>query len=842
MCLTLTSIVYREKNLHLERENAASTPSALAKLLKLSPNSKGEVESTAAKGVMRSSNSATPDPDKRNRFLERVGKCYTPIVEEICSRPKFQGKSRPKRVLEQVLRRLSNKRKAIAVATGNPASKRQLVFATTPNSTPVPTLKPTPVPTPMSKPTTTSSASVIVEDISEPPPPLADPDAPWLQTQFQSPKPPPVQTPNCTPAQTPKPPPVQTPNCTTTPTPQPKPAQTPTYRTPKLETHVHDFLSDMAASWKQARRNHDREAAARILQITLKGIPKGTGRVSDWLGPMYFNDVRPVQSGCRVRVLKTSDNAKFRNDFANTTLGKLSLTVALDLARTLTLTLTHTVNAIVGAAGSSQTQITVRENWGMRVVVQGEDGKEQILWAKHARCCNTNPHSVQDPYDAYAHNKWNRAALRKVTVGTVVRHLRKAQSVPPTGCAPDNSTSVWETSIVVRVIRSGSHQYVNYSVAAERCIHHQSVRLSKRMISRARRDNRLWGSGCRSSATCTERHVVSPTAYNHLRDWIYSTDFLEPLKATEQATQRGHCFAVREAASATFTRYKASAQAANCEGVSERVYNRVLGQKIFTKLRKDHCMCATCLRSGWRGIWDNGRKLLKKLDACTTWETSTDSEGTQTRHVPGNHLKPRLKRLWDFIRLQLHLHVEPSSEIGGHCLKLKLGSLAEPRSNDCCNHGDFAPPPPDEEECSERCCADGCAKRTKYHCRHCSTSFCKEHLRDSICTAEHLPKDCNVQFVCPECSPRVEAQTHKEGGCATCDEVHYFKLDVMKVARSTGVADIIGRGENLCKSIDLMVAHSARMVNQVTLPNPNPVCMLMMGRVVVVVITCLAAC
>ena len=61
----------------------------------------------------------------------------------------------------------------------------------------------------------------------------------------------------------------------------------------------------------------------------------------------------------------------------------------------------------------------------------------------------------------------------------------------------------------------------------------------------------------------------------------------------------------------------------------------------------------------------------------------------------------------------------------------------------------------------------------------------------------------------------MEAETHKEGWCATCDEIHYFKLDVMKAALHTGDKDIIGRAEGLCESIDTMLAHAARMVNQV---------------------------
>ena len=93
---------------------------------------------------------------------------------------------------------------------------------------------------------------------------------------------------------------------------------------PIIDTHIDQFLSDMSASWRQERRNKDRSSAARILQITLKAIPKGTGRLSDWLGPKYFDEVKPIKSGCRVRVLKCSDPAEFRNKFENSCLGELT--------------------------------------------------------------------------------------------------------------------------------------------------------------------------------------------------------------------------------------------------------------------------------------------------------------------------------------------------------------------------------------------------------------------------------------------------------------------------------------------------------------------------------------
>ena len=286
-----------------------------------------------------------------------------------------------------------------------------------------------------------------------------------------------------------------------------------------------------------------------------------------------------------------------------------------------------------------------------------------------------------------------------------------------------------------------------YHVDSERCLNQSSVRLTRCMITRARRDNRVWGSGCRNPATLTERHCISAATYEHLRGWIFNKKFLETLKASEQSTQRGHCFAVKEAIRRTFKSYKESAAKKGVNHVGERVYRRVLGHKIFTKQRKDHCMCTTCLRSGWRGIWDGGQKTINMIDRCAQWEVTTDKNGKQIRHSPGKHLHARLKRLWDFLRLQINLHFDTTSEIGHHCLNLQLGSLAEPRfDNPCTHHENLSPPPPEETTKSSTC--GGCSKRSRYHCKHCTLSFCKDHLVQNICKAEILPATFNTDFVC----------------------------------------------------------------------------------------------
>lgn len=170
-------------------------------------------------------------------------------------------------------------------------------------------------------------------------------------------------------------------------------------------------------------------------------------------------------------------------------------------------------------------------------------------------------------------------------------------------------------------MRAGNWQRVVYTVDKNKCLHEQSVRVTKRMLTRARRDNMVWGQAMRPPpAICTERHVISAETFEHLQKWIFSTELLETLKATEQSTQRGHCFATKEALSTTWprcvlsvrepkphtqpfshTRYTKDAESKGVEPVAERVYRRSLTQKCFTKYRKDHCMCTTCLRAGWRG-------------------------------------------------------------------------------------------------------------------------------------------------------------------------------------------------------------------------------------------------
>ena len=70
---------------------------------------------------------------------------------------------------------------------------------------------------------------------------------------------------------------------------------------------------------------------------------------------------------------------------------------------------------------------------------------------------------------------------------------------------------------VLRIVRAGSWQRVLYTVSIARCLHEQSVRVTRKMLQRARRDNETWGQGMRPPpASLTERHVISADTFDHL--------------------------------------------------------------------------------------------------------------------------------------------------------------------------------------------------------------------------------------------------------------------------------------------------------------------------------------
>ena len=126
--------------------------------------------------------------------------------------------------------------------------------------------------------------------------------------------------------------------------------------------------------------------------------PQGpTQRSSDWLGPEYFDEVFPLERGAPIRLLKPhtqkSREVKFRNGFRNTSL----------------------IIGVITKVGAGHCEIEVRENWGMRVVVN-VNGSEKVIWGAELKRCSKNTHPGEDPHQARSYHKRNRKILKDVKV------------------------------------------------------------------------------------------------------------------------------------------------------------------------------------------------------------------------------------------------------------------------------------------------------------------------------------------------------------------------------------------------------------------------------------------
>ena len=123
------------------------------------------------------------------------------------------------------------------------------------------------------------------------------------------------------------------------------------------------------------------------------------------------------------------------------------------------------------------------------------------------------------------------------------------------------------------------------------------------------------------------------------------------------------------------------------------------------------------------------------------------------------------------------------------------------------------PIPALDPKCTEKCAESGCKTRAAANCKYCPVSWCRPHLENKLCRSEHLPA-ATSEFVCPQCRPKIDAHRHSKEGCATCNEIEFFKEDLVLCARRTKCADLISKALNLCDAIDTIVGHNARIVNQ----------------------------
>ena len=173
--------------------------------------------------------------------------------------------------------------------------------------------------------------------------------------------------------------------------------------------------------------------------------------------------------------------------------------------------------------------------------------------------------------------------------------------------------------------------------------------------------------------------------------------------------------------------------------------------------------------------------------------------------------------------------------------------MGDERLNQACTHGrgdnvDVAEPPEDPTV-DTNCGATGCTRSgaaagstTRVNtgwrsCKFCPASFCGKHLAAHLTTNEALGPEHRMtldeaggprQFVCRACSSKVEEIQHTPTGCATCEEVTNFQIDLraccdaaLGVASEALKADIQARADAICMNIEQFQGHMTRVRNQV---------------------------
>jgi hypothetical protein len=241
----------------------------------------------------------------------------------------------------------------------------------------------------------------------------------------------------------------------------------------------------------------------------------------------------------------------------------------------------------------------IEENHGTRVVVRvGQD--EQLLWPHQLRRCAQSPWDTRSPYNARRHNEWCRKQMVRVKAGSVVEFR---------GTSVGEQPRPWVQAVVIRTTRANPYRQIQHTVRRRECINEATVVLTRRALKRARRHNKVWSAGLRRPprTTTTERQVVSPRTFDHLKKWIFNAGFVETLKASEQNVKRGHSYGLKESPEATYPRwwplcppppphthihrhtrrYVVDAEKVDASPVSRRVYRRVLRDKLFVRV----CIC-----------------------------------------------------------------------------------------------------------------------------------------------------------------------------------------------------------------------------------------------------------
>ena len=346
-----------------------------------------------------------------------------------------------------------------------------------------------------------------------------------------------------------------------------------------------------------------------------------------------------------------------------------------------------------------------------------------------------------------------------------------------------------------------------------------------------------------SPCLAKQYRVIRPATMEHFEKWILSPARTEPLKMRETHIAARHVLGLKEPRYTTYPRYKTDCKKKNVVPLPREVYTDMLGMREFMKLKQDDCMCAKCLKYGWRGIVEEKKGFFKTLQTLGKrlgiFKKNTD---------PTHHLSKRLDAAWNHMRTTYSQHLQSEDEIASHCLRHQLGHSCNHHLDTPCSHtrtdGVTKCHPvrwADEEQTSgnrslagrwdahcevcERDCETGGGRTVSsksMKCRHCCHSCCND------CHKKYYPAEGpdenfveKSEYICNECSSEIGLVRHRPGGCGLCDDLEHLPVDLVRIVDKIKKVAGIEATKDLCFKVKRFVQnfkdfkhHMARVAQQ----------------------------
>ena len=255
----------------------------------------------------------------------------------------------------------------------------------------------------------------------------------------------------------------------------------------------------------------------------------------------------------------------------------------------------------------------------------------------------------------------------------------------------DTHPGTWvEGQVINKTTRSKSRDAWK---SIEKLVDVRNVYLTEHKIRQAQKYARRYRPGQAPAPLLRKEYkVILPSTMDHFEKWILDPAMTEPLKMRENNIAAGHVAGLLQPRYSTYPLYEADCKEKGIEKLPREIYVDILGMKQFVNLKKDDCMCAKCMKHGWRGIVEKRKELftmMRKLgrsSGCFTVDTD-----------PVKRLSERLNSAWNHMRTTYSQHLKQEDEIASHCLRYQLGHSCNSHLDSCCKHNrsDVVAPNPD---------------------------------------------------------------------------------------------------------------------------------------------------